>query len=285
MRKDKLEISELIRSKYNKLSNKQRNIAEFILNNLQRCSDLSSNKLADLLGVNESTIVRFSQKLDLSSYKDLARLISESSKTESTTLERIEISKINNNIISTTYLTEINSIKNIPKNIDLEQYNKIIDHVLNAKKIYILGCRSSSFLAGYLSYYLSMVYENITLLGNKQINPIEEIKNISNEDVLFVISYPRYTSESLKIVKYANKKNANIICLTNNDSNPLLDFSTNFLAIENNMIFFIDSIATPIVVLNAIILDICLHNKQQTINCLSELENLWLENNIFIKKD
>lgn len=206
MRKDKLEISELIRSKYNKLSNKQRNIAEFILNNLQRCSDLSSNKLADLLGVNESTIVRFSQKLDLSSYKDLARLISESSKTESTTLERIEISKINNNIISTTYLTEINSIKNIPKNIDLEQYNKIIDHVLNAKKIYILGCRSSSFLAGYLSYYLSMVYENITLLGNKQINPIEEIKNISNEDVLFVISYPRYTSESLKIVKYANKK-------------------------------------------------------------------------------
>lgn len=51
---------------------------------------------------------------------------------------------------------DMNSIHDIIEELDREEFERVVDKLLHAKHIYILGVRSSSFLAGYLNFYMHL---------------------------------------------------------------------------------------------------------------------------------
>lgn len=42
----------------------------------------------------------------------------------------------------------------------------MVDKLLKAQHIYLLGMRSSSFLTGYLNFYFRLIFKNVTLVQN-----------------------------------------------------------------------------------------------------------------------
>ena len=66
-----------IRAERDQMSAIERRIADFILENAQLLRDYSSQQLADALGISQSSVVKFSQKLGFKGYPDLKYSIGE----------------------------------------------------------------------------------------------------------------------------------------------------------------------------------------------------------------
>ncbi|MGY1409499.1 MULTISPECIES: MurR/RpiR family transcriptional regulator [unclassified Luteimonas] len=67
----------IIRSERGQMSAIERRIADFILDNAQLLRDYSSQQLANALGISQSSVVKFSQKLGFKGYPDLKYSIGE----------------------------------------------------------------------------------------------------------------------------------------------------------------------------------------------------------------
>lgn len=66
-----------IRSERDQMSAIERRIADFLLENAQLLRDYSSQQLADALGISQSSVVKFSQKLGFKGYPDLKLSVGE----------------------------------------------------------------------------------------------------------------------------------------------------------------------------------------------------------------
>lgn len=276
-------LKELINDKYSLLSKSQQTIADLILSNPNNLVELTAKELADMLKLSESTIVRFAQELGLEGYKDLKNLIIDEVKSSSTSIDKINIfseTDVYTSSFDTSISSEINSLKKC-ENFNKDLIKEVVTKIRKARKVYIVGCRTSHFLASYFHFYLKMLMDNVVLLGNSETTIFEEMVDITNEDLVFVISYPRYTRLILEVVNYANKKNAFIVALTDNDGNKLSKLADITIAVKNNLLFFIDSLVVPMSVINSIIVDISLSDRQNTINSLTKMEDLWSEYKIF----
>lgn len=276
-------LKELINDKYGLLSKSQQTIADLILSNPNNLVELTAKELADMLNLSESTIVRFAQELGLEGYKDLKNLIIDEVKSSSTSIDKINIfseTDVYTSSFDTSIISEINSLKKC-ENFNKDLIKEVVTKIRKARKVYIVGCRTSHFLASYFHFYLKMLMDNVVLLGNSETTIFEEMVDITNEDLVFVISYPRYTRLILEVVNYANKKNACIVALTDSDGNKLSKLADITIAVKNNLLFFIDSLVVPMSVINSIIVDISLSDRQNTINSLTKMEDLWSEYKIF----
>ena len=66
-----------LRSERDRMSAIERRIADYILDNAQLLRDYSSQQLANALGISQSSVVKFCQKLGFKGYPDLKLAISE----------------------------------------------------------------------------------------------------------------------------------------------------------------------------------------------------------------
>lgn len=276
-------LKNLIYKKYDILSKGQQKIADYIILNPNEMIDMTAKDLACKLKLSESTIVRFAQELGLEGYRDLKELIIDDVKSTSTSLDRMNIFSEADAYTSSIYSSvnsEISYLKKLEL-IDKSTVKDIVENFLTAKKIYLLGCRTSHFLASYFNFYLRILLDNVYLLGESETTIFEEMVDADEDDLLFVISYPRYTRLMLDVVQHAKDRNVKIVSLTDNDSNKLSKMSDLTIAANNNLLFFVDSLVVPMAIINGIIVDISMSNRQNTINSLSQMEDLWKKYNIF----
>lgn len=276
-------LRELINDKYLFLSKGHQKTADLILSNTNKIVDLTAKDLADILGLSESTIVRFAQELGLEGYRDLRNLIVEDVKSSSTSLDRMDLFSETDGYSSSINMSINSEISHLKRceSLNKQLIKSIVEQMKKSRKIYLLGCRTSHFLASYFHFYLNILMDNVVLLGDSETTIHEEMVNISEDDLLFVISYPRYTKLMLDVVNHAKSKKVFIASLTDNDSNKLSKMSNITLPINNNLLFFIDSLVVPMAIINSIIIDISMSNRQNTINALTKMEELWKNYNIF----
>ena len=95
------------------------------------------------------------------------------------------------------------------ENIDEKAFETAIDILLNSKHIYVLGIRSCSPLANFLSFYLNMLFDNVHLIQTNSASEIfEQMIRINEQDAIIGISFPRYSMRTLKAMEFANNRSA-----------------------------------------------------------------------------
>ena len=80
--------------------------------------------------------------------------------------------------------------------------------ILKAKRIYILGMRSSFTISQYLGFYLGIILDSVHIIRMDMGDAFEQVVKINEDDVLIAISFPRYSKKSYQIVSYAKEKGA-----------------------------------------------------------------------------
>ena len=86
-------ISERIRAVYSGLSKGQKKIANAVLNDYDKVAYLTAAKLGDLVGVSESTVVRFADELGFEGYSQFQLAVQELVRIKLTPNQRIELTK------------------------------------------------------------------------------------------------------------------------------------------------------------------------------------------------
>ena len=188
-------IIHTIESNMSGFSKGQKRIAQYILENYDKAAFMTASKLGKLVGVSESTVVRFASELGYDGYPSMQRALQDMIRSRLTSTQRIKAAgdKLSGqDILAEVVQMDIDKLRKVVDESSRSAFERSAERIMNARRIYILGIRSSSFLAGYLNFYLHLLFENVTLVESSAGGEIfEQLVRIDADDVLIAISFPR----------------------------------------------------------------------------------------------
>ena len=282
------DISERIRAIYATLSKGQKKIANAVLNDYDKVAYLTAAKLGALVGVSESTVVRFADELGFEGYSQFQLAVQELVRIKLTPNQRIEITKQRigrGDVIDNVMESDINKIRRTLERLDRTAFIEAVNSIISARTIYITGARSSEPIARHLSYNLSLIFDNVKFIVPTSSSEVfEQMYSINEEDVVIAFSFPRYSSKMINGVKFAKQKNAKVVVFTDSDVSPLVEFSDCLLIAQSDMASFMDSLVAPLSIINAIIIEITARREKEITERFDALEKLWDEYEVYAKR-
>lgn len=263
----------------------QKRIAGYILSDYDKAAFMTASRLGRLTGVSESTVVRFAASLGYDGYPAMQRALQEMVRSKLTSIQRIRTSNdrlFSSDVVTSVLQMDMEKIRIAIEEVDRAAFNAVVDKMMEANHIYILGVRSSSFLAGYFHFYLHLIFDNVTLVTSSSAGDIlESILRIGPGDLLVGISFPRYSQSTVKGVQFAHDRGAEVVAITDSPMSPLYPMASSALLARSDMISFVDSLVAPFSLLNAIIVSAGHRKDADIAQIFNRLEGIWDEYGVF----
>ncbi|MBE6537690.1 MAG: MurR/RpiR family transcriptional regulator [Ruminococcaceae bacterium] len=282
------DISERIKRMHHTFSKGQKKIAAAILEQYDQAAYMTAARLGRMVGVSESTVVRFACELGYTGYADFQKAVQELVRAKLTPNQRIEVTKKligHGDILDTVSDSDISKIRRTFDKLDRTAFFAACDSILSAKRIFIMGARSTQPLAMVLNYNLSLIFDNVKLIAPTSTAEVfEQMFTIGEDDLLIAFSFPRYSSKMVNAVKFAKQNKAKVIVFTDSTSSPLAEHATYLLTAQSDMASFMDSLVAPISLINAIIVEITTRREGKIRDRFDRLEKIWDEYNVYTKR-
>ena len=286
---NKNELLNRIDGGYQKFSKGQKKIAEYVKTEYDKAVFLTAAKLGEVVGVSESTVVRFATSLGYKGYPSFQKALEELVRNKLNSIQRMEVAygRISQSeILETVLQSDIEKIKLTLAHIDKDAFETAVDTILGAKKIYVVGIRSCAPLANFLSFYLNMVCENVTSVHTNSASEIfEQLLRIDEHDVIVGISFPRYSMRTLKALEFASNRNAKVITLTDSVHSPMNLYSSCNLIARSDMASIVDSLVAPLSVINALVVALCMKKQKEVVATLETMEKIWDEYQVYSRDE
>lgn len=282
------DISQRIKALYPTFSKGQKKIANVILNDYDKAAYLTAARLGKMVGVSESTVVRFAGELGFEGYSEFQLAVQELVRIKLTPNQRIEVTKQRigrADILESVMESDINKIRYTLERLNRKVFSDAVDAILEAKTIYITGARSTEPIARLLSHNLSLIFDNIKfVVPTSSAEVFEQMYSVGREDTVIAFSFPRYSSKIVNAVKFARQKDARVVVFTDSDVSPLAEYATCLLTAQSDMASFMDSLVAPLSIINAIIIEITRRREKEITARFDNLEKIWDEYDVYAKQ-
>ena len=279
------ELLARIEERQGQFSKGQKRLADYVVENYDKAVFLTAAKLGEVVGVSESTVVRFATQLGYKGYPGFQKALEELVRNKLNSIQRMEVTygRISQSeILETVLHSDIEKIKMTLEAIDQKAFDLAIETILNAKRIYVIGIRSCAPLASFLSFYLNLVCENVTTVNTNSSSEIfEQLIRINEDDVIIGIRFPRYSMRTLKALEFASNRKAKVITLTDSVHSPMNLYSSCNLIARSDMASIVDSLVAPLSVINALVVALCMKKQQDVVMTLETLEKIWGEYQVY----
>lgn len=274
---------------WDRFSKGQKSIAKYISHHYDKAAFMTAAKLGEVVGVSESTVVRFANELGFDGYPKFQKSLQELVRTKLTAVQRMEVASERiggEGILSNVLQNDMDKIRLTLDELDKSAFENALEAILNAKRIYILGVRSCAPLASFLGFYFNLIFDNVRLVHTTSVSEIfEQILRVSPDDVVIGISFPRYSKRTIKALQYASDRGCKVIALTDSKFSPLADAASYTLVARSDMASFVDSLVAPLSVINALIVALGMRKKQEVSKTFTDLETIWEEYEVYEKYD
>jgi DNA-binding MurR/RpiR family transcriptional regulator len=218
-----ISIFSTIHSKYNNLTNTEKKVADYVLDNAASVVYMSITDLADTCGVGESSIFRFCRSLGYKGYQEfkiaLAHTITVENEIPQLT-DRILMNDTIEQVASKVLTTNISALNETFKLIDYAKIDRVIDHLVQAERILFFGVGSSLMTA--------MEAQNKFMrITNKSMCSIDShlqmmaASLMTERDVAVMISYSGSTKDTIEVAQKAKERGALVISITRFEKSPL----------------------------------------------------------------
>lgn len=279
------ELTNRINERYSSMSKGQKLLANYITDFYDKAVFLTAAKLGEVVGVSESTVVRFAAQLGYKGYPEFQKALEEMVRNKLSSIQRMEVTygRISQSrILESVLHADMEKIKGTLEKIDENAFELAVETILNAERIYVVGIRSCAPLASFLAFYLNFMFDNVIQLHtNSSSELFEQMVRIGKEDVIIGISFPRYSMRTLKALEFANNRSAKVITLTDSVHSPMNLYSSCNLIADSDMASIVDSLVAPLSVINALIVALCMRKQDEVADTLEMLEEIWDEYQVY----
>ncbi len=265
----------------------KKRIGQFILENYDKAAFMTAAKLGDTVNISESTVVRFAADLGYDGYPAMQKALQEMIRSKLTSVQRIEVSNDrlgDQDILATVVQSDIEKLRISLDGIDRDEFSRVVDAIVNAKNIYILGVRSAAALSDFLTFYFNMIFSNVrqvkTTLASEM---FEQLLRVGPEDVVIGISFPRYSTRTVRGMEFARDQGATVIAITDSELSPLCDTAALRLLAKSDMASFVDSLVAPLSIINALIVAVGRKRAAEVTETFERLESIWDEYQVYEK--
>lgn len=283
----KNDLLDRIKSSMPAFSKGQRAIGSYILSSYDKAAFMTASRLGEVTGVSESTVVRFATALGFDGYPELQVALQELIRIRLTSVQRMEVTNDRigeGDVLESVLTSDMTKIRATLETINRRDFNQAAEAIMNARRIYIIGMRSSASLASFLTFNLRFMFDNVTLVQTTSGSEIfEQLLRVSPQDVVIAISFPRYSKRIINAVEYAKLQGAHVIALTDSGLSPIAAYADSGLYAKSDMASFVDSLVAPLSIINALLVAIARKKQAELQNVFSRLETIWDEYDVYDK--
>lgn len=281
------DVLKLIEDSYQGFSKGQKRIADYIKEHYDVAAYMTAARLGETVDVSESTVVRFVMELGFEGYPEFKRALAGLVRSKLTSVQRIKVTNSligDSDVLDKVLYSDIEKIKRTLEGIDRRAFDEAVRAIVDAKTVYIMGMRGTSYLAALLNYSFRMISDNVRLIQTTSgSETFEQMMSLGEDDVLIAISFPRYSKSIIKGVEFARSCGADVIALTDSTSAPIAAFADQVLIAESDMASYADSLVAPMSVINALIVAVARACGERFNERLHRLESVWDEYNVYEK--
>lgn len=265
----------------------QRAIARYMLEHYEKAAYMTALRLGSEVNVSESTVVRFAIELGFDGYPDLQKSLRELIRSRLTTLQRIEIANDRigeGEVLEKVVNYDIEKLKVTLESVDKAAFDNAVDTVISARRIFIMGVRSSAALAQFMNFYFTMMFDSVKLVSTTSRSEIfEQLFRIGPDDVIIGITFPRYSKRVTDALEFARSRGAKTIALTDSNDSPAAEKSDCVLVARSDMVSFVDSLVAPLSIINAMTVAIGKKKEKELTDIFNEFESIWDKYEVYDK--
>lgn len=212
----------IIESNYNKLTNVEKNIADFFIHNRKK-QDFSAKAIAEQLFISEASLSRFAKKCGFRGYREFIYQY------EETFIEKRESMTGNTRIVLNAYQELLNRTYSL---VDESQIARISQYIDEAKRVFVCGKGSSGLAANEVWLRFMRLGIDINAVNDSDIMRMQAVLQDENSLVLaFSISGEK--SGLLYFLREAHKRGAKTVLLTANNRENFVDFCNELVLIPS----------------------------------------------------
>ena len=274
---------------YSRMSKGKKAIAMYICDHYEQAVFMTAAELGKIVGMSESTVVRFAMALGYEGYPAFQKALSVWVSDKFGSVEKVgrKFGKsTEGEILSSILQSDMENIADTINNIDVAAFKAAVDIILKARTVYIVGLRSCEPLADFLHFYLNLIRGNNVLIRTTNVSEMfEQMIRIGDRDCIIGISFPRYSMRTLKCLEFANDRNAKVITITDSVHSPMNLYSSCNILARSEMASIVDSLVAPLSVINALVVALCMRRPNEVQADLKMLEETWNNYQVYLNDE
>lgn len=274
-----MEIIRKIEELYPKMSKGKRKIADYILEHEKETGFLSSSDIAKQVGIGESSVVRFAYHLGYSKYKEMQTDIREAYLGGLNIISQFSEFSNDQSKDEFDYLApfklELKNINETFNNLDKATLIKVVEKIVNARRIGVVATRGATSPAIVMSQLLNQIFDNTILLNPGNGYSFDFIKHWNSQDVLICFEFLPIKGHSYSVIKYGKEKGCFIISILGELASCIREKSDIGITVKKDGEFI--SYTSSIIVVNIIISMITQKVRGKTMESLKEVEKILAE--------
>lgn len=261
------------------LSDGQKKVREYLLRDGSALLVSTAREVAESIGVSESTVVRYAKELGYKGFPDFKRQLRKELGPRLRAAVRMQetITKIGRgeHILNKLIERDIQLLTETLESISYAEFQKAVEAIWRAQKIFIVGFSSSLALAYFLQFRLTRLGKNvhwIFLTGGTSL--LEQLAFVQREDLVVAIGFLRTPQETRTVVDYAKKIGARILGITDLPGTPIAQKADICLIARRGLHTTVNSLTAPFSLVNALVIAVALAKKADSLKALKHLDEL-----------
>lgn len=262
-----------------RLTSAQRRVADFLLSEPEDAAFLPAAAIAKRCGVSESSVVRFAAACGMSGFPQLQRTMQRLLRDRLSLTERVgSVVAVRNrgeSILQRVIGADQRSLEQTLKVLDPDEFSAAVSRIIQARKIHVLGLRTSAALATMLAITLRYIGRDAAVVELGIGDYWERLSFVQQDDVLLVLSFRAYTRWTQEISRHVHALGVPIVLITDSLLAPAASLASAKLVVHRAKGAIVESSTAAMSVINALAVAVAQEDEERSIRSLRSMEELW----------
>ncbi|MEX2105076.1 MAG: MurR/RpiR family transcriptional regulator, partial [Bacilli bacterium] len=191
----------------------ERKLAEYLLENPQDAIHCTAHELGDRSKTSSAAVIRLCKSLGLKGFQELKiRIAGDLHRPMEERYRDIEPQETQSSVLSKMTANSIQAIRETAEIVNMEELDRAVKALSNAKTIYFFGVGASAIIALDAQQKFLRIHKQAIAFSDIHMTAML-MANVSKDDVVVGISYSGETKEIIEIMDLANDRDATTISL------------------------------------------------------------------------
>ena len=259
-------IYERINDMQSTFTNNLQNISSYVYEEPKIFAVHSAAEAGKIMGVSETTVIRFCQKLGYKGYSALQEEVQQYLFQKSSLSDYAETKSVDQKTtepIKGLMGNDLQAIQKVMQQIPEAHLETAVTKIAAADHVLISGVRSSHALASWFAFSLDIVLGNTRLYQPNVDDVLLRISELTEKSVFIAFSFHRYAVDPIHVAKLAKQQGAFVIAFTDSPISPITANASLVLPVQLQVKSTLDIAPAVLSLANSIVSAITLKKPDQ----------------------
>ena len=283
------DVIDELRRQYDRLTQSQKRIAEYIVDHPDRVAFSTVDQMAGQLGVNPSTIVRFTYRLGLKGFPDLQERTRQLVRGQlSAASEIVNENSVLVHLEGTTFGTSLGQdLQNLRRTIaalKVEDLQRASDMIAAARRVFVVGSFNAYSVAFYLGLALDRIRGNTTVWSGDMKLQASQSLDLGPDDCMVAFTSAPYAVSTQRAALLAKEARTKVIAVTDTPISAVGQIADVILAAASTGAGLQNSFVASMAIANALLNGVAAADSAHTLERYGRLAKVLGRQDAFLLK-